>query len=187
MIEDIEDWREEQYQDFQAELGREDKGEEEEVQDSVECEHCKGRIPCSDELGVEEHCPHCGISIFASPEDAIEIRKEVKALIKLEGRVIGELKDIKLTGYPGTMKKVDEVKMENIKGVFYWAKRSDEFGHISDKDSKQVGGGVLCGKYGALLGNNYASRMELICPECLVEYRKREQLTINPLDHEFTK
>lgn len=49
----------------------------------------------------------------------------------------------------------------------YWAKKSDVVKHIIDRDSKQTGGGVICGKYGALLGNNYAYDNLLTCPECL--------------------
>lgn len=49
----------------------------------------------------------------------------------------------------------------------FWAKRSDNVSHIVDNDSKQVGGGVLCGKYGALLGNNYQDDLPELCEECL--------------------
>ena len=42
MIEDIEDWRESQYQDFQAELGKEEKEEEVEydLQTEFGCKEC---------------------------------------------------------------------------------------------------------------------------------------------------
>jgi hypothetical protein len=45
-----------------------------------------------------------------------------------------------------------------------WAKKFDSEKHITHHNS--IGGGVLCGKYGALLGNNYATMNMPICPEC---------------------
>lgn len=50
----------------------------------------------------------------------------------------------------------------------FWAKRLDTVLHIPDKQSTNTGGGVLCGRYGALLGNNYAPYLKpVFCPECL--------------------
>ena len=46
--------------------------------------------------------------------------------------------------------------------VTKWAKKFDQVKHIPTNDSR----GVECGKYGALLGNNYATESMLICEEC---------------------
>ncbi len=43
-----------------------------------------------------------------------------------------------------------------------WAKKFDQVKHIPTNDSR----GVECGKYGALLGNNYATESMPICQEC---------------------
>lgn len=55
----------------------------------------------------------------------------------------------------------------------YWGKRSDKVVHVPDYLGN-IGGGVYCGKYGALLGNNYAPDLlaqdAKICPDCLKQY-----------------
>jgi hypothetical protein len=61
-----------------------------------------------------------------------------------------------------------------MKEYSYWAKRTDEAKHMIDYDSKGVGGSVLCGKYGALLGNNYAHYLDKVCPKCLEIAKERE-------------
>ncbi len=43
-----------------------------------------------------------------------------------------------------------------------WAKKFDQVKHIPTNDSR----GVECGKYGALLGNNYATESMPICQKC---------------------
>jgi len=53
----------------------------------VECEHCSKQIPCSDDLGVQEHCDYCGFSIFISSEEIIELnlnnmKKEIKSTLE---------------------------------------------------------------------------------------------------------
>jgi hypothetical protein len=48
------------------------------------------------------------------------------------------------------------------KDVTKWAKKFDQVKHIPNDDSS----GVKCGKYGALLGNNYATISMPICKEC---------------------
>ena len=46
--------------------------------------------------------------------------------------------------------------------VTKWAKKFDQVKHIPTDDYR----GVRCGKYGALLGNNYATDSMPICEEC---------------------
>lgn len=65
----------------------------------------------------------------------------------------------------------DLTLITNVKGVSFWAKRFDEFAHIVKKDATNVGGGVYCGKFGALLGSNYASDLTHVCPECLAKLK----------------
>ncbi len=48
------------------------------------------------------------------------------------------------------------------KDVTKWAKKFDQVKHVPTDDSS----GVKCGKYGALLGNNYATMSMPICKEC---------------------
>ncbi len=52
----------------------------------------------------------------------------------------------------------------------HWAKKFDKEKHITHK--RGVGGGVLCDKYGALLGNNYATDVMPVCKECLKQKQK---------------
>ena len=59
---------------------------------------------------------------------------------------------------------MEEVKRDCSK----WAKKFDEVKHIPTEDYM----GVKCGKYGALLGNNYATNKMDICPECLEKEKK---------------
>lgn len=56
----------------------------------------------------------------------------------------------------------------------FWAKKLDRFAHIPDDKSTQTGGGVMCGKYGALLGNNYAADHVKVCKECVKKVYERE-------------
>lgn len=46
----------------------------------------------------------------------------------------------------------------------HWAKKFDKHKHITTKDEN--GYGVKCGAYGALLGNNYATKGMAVCPAC---------------------
>ena len=61
---------------------------------------------------------------------------------------------------------------------FLWAKKFDEVAHIVNPASENTGVGVYCGKYGALLGNNYAPGLTEICPICeqtLQDYGKHPE------------
>ncbi|MDA7514187.1 hypothetical protein N8508_00200 [bacterium] len=46
----------------------------------------------------------------------------------------------------------------------HWAKKFDKVKHIP---RLRIGGSVECGKYGALLGNNYSTNVMPICPDCI--------------------
>lgn len=51
-----------------------------------------------------------------------------------------------------------------------WAKKFDTVAHITfarEQDNGFTNYGVECGKYGALLGNNYATKDMETCPECI--------------------
>jgi hypothetical protein len=56
------------------------------------------------------------------------------------------------------------------KDRLHWAKKFDRVKHITHR--RGVGGGVLCNKYGALLGNNYATQNMPVCQECLKNQKK---------------
>jgi hypothetical protein len=56
----------------------------------------------------------------------------------------------------------------------FWAKRLDHSAHIPTKNPY----GVECGKYGALLGNNYAGDHVQVCPECVKKVYEREVATL---------
>lgn len=60
-----------------------------------------------------------------------------------------------------------DVRKTDVKGFSFWAKRLDTYAHIVKIDSNNVGGEVYCGRFGALLGNNYASDLTYVCPDCL--------------------
>jgi hypothetical protein len=60
----------------------------------------------------------------------------------------------------------------------FWAKKFDTHAHIATVKPY----GVLCGKYGALLGNNYAEYLYDVCPECL----KRLQSTFDTSKYEYS-
>lgn len=53
-------------------------------------------------------------------------------------------------------------------GLNYWAKRSDEYAHICKSGHQEYG--VLCERWAALLGNNYADNLSVVCPDCLKVY-----------------
>ena len=53
-----------------------------------------------------------------------------------------------------------------------WAKKFDEVAHITH--NREVGGGVECGKFGALLGNNYATKEMPTCKDCQDALKARE-------------
>lgn len=55
----------------------------------------------------------------------------------------------------------------------YWAKKYDSAKHIAE--FKTVGGYVLCGKYGALLGNNYANENLPVCEKCQQIQNEKKQ------------
>jgi len=61
-----------------------------------------------------------------------------------------------------------------------WSKSFDEVGHIYDKDSTNIGGGVMCGKYGALLGNNYCTANMDTCPDCIKAEEIKEGIRTIP-------
>ncbi len=52
---------------------------------------------------------------------------------------------------------------KELPGQSFWAKKSDNVVHIVKKGESAV----HCGKYGALLGNNYAPYITEVCPDCL--------------------
>jgi hypothetical protein len=56
------------------------------------------------------------------------------------------------------------VSVNSKKDTLHWAKKYDEVKHITHHNT--MGGGVLCDKYGALLGNNYATTDMPICLAC---------------------
>lgn len=53
-----------------------------------------------------------------------------------------------------------------------WAKKFDEVAHLTH--NREVGGGVECGKFGALLGNNYATKEMATCQDCMNELKSKE-------------
>jgi len=55
----------------------------------------------------------------------------------------------------------------------FWAKKFTE-NHIPNRNAQNVGGGVYCGKFGALLGNNYATSERELCEDCLKKKFKEE-------------
>lgn len=59
---------------------------------------------------------------------------------------------------------------DNNLGVYIWAKSSDEYAHIQDDSDRDNRYKVFCGKYNAMLGNNYAVTCRYFCPECLAKY-----------------
>ena len=83
MIEDIEDWRESQYQDFQAELGKEEKEEEVEydLQTEFGCKECGNdkwtKIP--DYENIYE-CTKCGLPETLEIKADIAISYPVKSI-----------------------------------------------------------------------------------------------------------
>tara|TARA_R110002020_G_scaffold99711_8_gene236431 strand:+ start:537 stop:722 length:186 start_codon:yes stop_codon:yes gene_type:complete len=54
-----------------------------------------------------------------------------------------------------------------------WAKKFDEVAHLTH--NRQVGGGVECGKFGALLGSNYATKEMPTCKACQDALKTIEQ------------
>lgn len=58
----------------------------------------------------------------------------------------------------------------------YWAKRSDMTSHITHYSVSTV----LCKKFGALLGNNYAREFDQVCESCLKVYNYEiKKFTVN--------
>ncbi len=68
-----------------------------------------------------------------------------------------------------------------VPGVSFWAKKFDKVACITSDVPGEYR--TLCGKYNALLGNNYAPYIEDVCPNCLRQHR-REPL-INGLKKQF--
>ena len=63
--------------------------------------------------------------------------------------------------------------------VTKWAKKFDQVKHIPTND------GVECGKYGALLGNNYATENMPICQECswIAEKKATRTYRVECIEH----
>jgi hypothetical protein len=51
---------------------------------------------------------------------------------------------------------------ENKSSNNFWAKKFDTVSCIIKKDANET----VCGKYKALLGNNYANQIDKVCPDC---------------------
>jgi hypothetical protein len=66
----------------------------------------------------------------------------------------------------------------DVKGFLFWAKWFDTNAHIVKIDSNNVGGEVYCGRFGAFLGNNYASYFTYVCPECLAKMQSEKPTVI---------
>lgn len=64
-----------------------------------------------------------------------------------------------------------------------WAKKFDNVAHITH--NRSVGGGVECGKIGALLGNNYATKGMETCPECLKKNRAMRKRKLTPAQEDL--
>lgn len=57
----------------------------------------------------------------------------------------------------------------------FWAKKFDTQACITTKDNR-----TLCGKYNALLGNNYASRLNQVCDDCVSKMKPSEVIHFKP-------